>query len=109
MFRTASQQKKICKMCPIAKAADLVGDSVVLIIIRELISGPKRFGDMVDSLEGVSTRTLSQKLKKLEAHEIVSRTEYKEKPPRVEYSLTSKGKGLKKIVSAMLTYGEQYL
>jgi DNA-binding HxlR family transcriptional regulator len=52
---------------------------------------------------------LTQKLKKLEAHNIVSRTEYKEKPPRVEYSLTSKGKGLKKIVSALLSYGEQYL
>lgn len=109
MFRTASQQKSICKMCPIAKAADLVGDSIILIIIRELISGPKRFGDMVESLGGVSTRTLTQKLKKLEAQDVVSRAEYKEKPPRVEYSLTSKGKGLKKIVSAMLAYGEQYL
>jgi DNA-binding HxlR family transcriptional regulator len=109
MFRTTSQQKNICKKCPIAKTADLVGDSIVLIIIRELISGPKRFGDMIESLEGVSTRTLTQKLKKLEGQNIISRTEYKEKPPRVEYSLTSKGKGLKKIVSALLQYGEKYL
>jgi DNA-binding HxlR family transcriptional regulator len=109
MFRTKSQQKNICKKCPIAKTADLVGDSVTLIVIRELISGPKRFGDISQSLEGVSSRTLTQKLKKLEGQEIVSRVEYKEKPPRVEYSLTSKGKGLKKIVSALLQYGERYL
>lgn len=109
MFRTKSQQKKLCTNCPIAKTADLVGDSIVLIIIRELISGPKRFGDIQQSLKGVSSRTLTEKLKKLEAQDIISRIEYKEKPPRVEYSLTPKGKGLKKIVKALLEYGEVYL
>ncbi len=109
MFKTKSQRNKMCKNCPIAKTADLVGDSIVLIIIRELISGPKRFGEIHESLGGVSTRTLTQKLKKLEAVDIVSRAEYKEKPPRVEYSLTTKGQGLKKIISALLQYGEKYL
>lgn len=109
MFRTKSQQKKLCTNCPIAKTADLVGDSIVLIIIRELISGPKRFGDIQQSLKGVSSRTLTEKLKKLEAQNILGRIEYKEKPPRVEYSLTSKGRGLKKIVKALFEYGEVYL
>ncbi len=109
MFKTKSQRRKMCKNCPIAKTADLVGDSVILIIIRELVSGPKRFGDIHSSLGGASTRTLTQRLKKLEAVGIVSRTEYKEKPPRVEYSLTTKGQGLKKIISSLLQYGEKYL
>lgn len=109
MFRTRSQQRKICTKCPIAKTADLIGDSVVLIIIRELVGGAKRFGDILDSLSGVSTRTLTEKLKKLEKDGIVIRNEYKEKPPRVEYLLTQKGRGLKKIVQALLIYGEKYL
>lgn len=109
MFRTKSQQKNMCTNCPIAKTADLVGDTVVLIILRELISGSKRFGDIHAALQGVSTRTLTEKLKKLEQQEIITRIEYKEKPPRVEYQLTQKGKGLKKIVQALLVYGEKYL
>ena len=109
MFRTKSQQKNLCTNCPIAKTADLVGDSIVLIIVRELMSGSKRFGEIHQSLNGVSSRTLTEKLKKLEVQDIISRIEYKEKPPRVDYALTQKGKGLKKIVKALLEYGEEYL
>lgn len=109
MFRTESQQKKICTKCPIAKTANLIGDSVILIIIKELMQKPKRFGDLCTILDGVSTRTVSEKLKKLEEEKIVIRTEYSEKPPRVEYQLTKKGKGLKKIVHALLVYGEEFL
>lgn len=109
MLRTKSQQKKICSGCPIAKAANLVGDTITLIIIKELLRGPRRFGELCDSLEGVSTRTISDKLKKLEMDHIINRVEYKEKPPHVEYSLTEKGKGLKKVVEALLNYGEKYL
>lgn len=109
MFRTTSQKKKLCTNCPIAKTADLVGDSVVLIIVRELIAGPKRFGDLIDILEGVSTRTLTQRLKKLEQDKVILRTEFIGKPPHVEYSLTAKGKGLKKIVDALCQYGKDFL
>ncbi len=109
MFRTKAQQKKICTNCPIAKASDLVGDSVVLIIIRELLSGSKRFGEIHERLGGVSTRTLTEKLKRLEVQKIVIRLEFKEKPPHVEYLLTAKGKGLKKVVSALSEYGEKFL
>lgn len=109
MFRTKSQQKNICTKCPIAKTANLIGDSVILIIIKELLQAPKRFGDLCTILEGVSTRTISDKLKKLEEENIITRKEYPEKPPRVEYELTKKGKGLKKIVHALLVYGEEFL
>lgn len=109
MLRTKSQQKKICTGCPIAKAANLVGDTVVLIIIKELLSGFRRFGELCESLEGVSTRTITQKLKQLEDQKIIIRTEYRTKPPHVEYSLTEKGKGLKKVVDSLLKYGEKFL
>jgi DNA-binding HxlR family transcriptional regulator len=109
MFRTKAQQKKMCTNCPIAKASDLVGDSVVLIIVRELLGGSRRFGDLHKALGGVSTRTLTEKLKKLEEQKIIIRIEFKEKPPHVEYLLTVKGKGLKKIVNALSDYGEKFL
>ncbi len=109
MFRTKAQQKKICTNCPIAKASDLVGDSVVLIIIRELLTGSKRFGEIHEVLGGVSTRTLTEKLKVLEENKLVLRLEFKQKPPHVEYSLTVKGKGLKKVVNALSDYGQKFL
>ncbi len=109
MFRTKTQKKKMCTNCPIAKASDLVGDSVVLIIVRELLGGSKRFGELHESLGGTSTRTVTEKLKKLEEQKIIIRIEFKEKPPHVEYMLTEKGKGLKKIVNALSDYGEKYL
>ncbi len=109
MLRTKSQQKKICSACPIAKTANLVGDSVVLIILRDLLSAPKRFKDICESLKGVSTRTITLKLKMLEEKNLITRNEYKESPPRVEYEITEKGKGLKKIVGDMEKYGTEFL
>jgi DNA-binding HxlR family transcriptional regulator len=109
MFHTREQKKKICTECPFAKTADLVGDSVILIILRELFSGPHRFGELESALHGVSTRTLSEKLRMLEEKDIIRRKEIVGKPPRVDYSLTKKGKGLHDIYSAMRVYGEKYL
>ena len=101
MFRTKAQQKKMCSNCPIAKTSDLVGDSVVLIIIRELMTGSKRFGELHESLGGASTRTVTEKLKRLEEQKMIIRIEFIEKPPHVEYILSQKGKGLKKVVDAL--------
>jgi len=109
MFHTEEQQKKICTKCPYAKTADIIGDSVILVMIRELFKGPKRFGDFETSLSGVSTRTITEKLKLLEEKEIISRNEIIGKPPRVDYTLTTKGKGLHDIYEAMYSYGEKYL
>ncbi|MEI6480431.1 MAG: helix-turn-helix domain-containing protein [bacterium] len=109
MLRTARQKKKICSICPFAKTADLIGDSVTLLIVRDLFVGPKRFGDLEKALAGVSTRTLSLKLKQLEEEKIITRTEYLEKPPKVEYSLTKKGVGLHGVSRAMIAFGKKYL
>lgn len=109
MFRTKKQQNQLCRACPVAKVANLMGDSITLLIIRDLLSGPKRFGGLVASLAGVSSRTLTKKLRELEVSGIVEREEFNEKPPRVEYFLTPKGRGLKRIETAMRDYSKRYL
>jgi DNA-binding HxlR family transcriptional regulator len=109
MLRTRNQEKKICGSCPLAKTANLMGDTFTLLIIRDLLSKPKRFGDLEVSLPGVSSRTITKKLQFLESKGLVSRQAFNEKPPRVQYSLTKNGKALHKIIESMRTYGEKYL
>ncbi|MEZ4668618.1 MAG: helix-turn-helix domain-containing protein [Anaerolineae bacterium] len=95
--------------CPIARTAELVGDTWTLLIVRDLMEGPRRFGQLQDSLGHVSPKTLSQRLKMLEAAEILQRHAFAEIPPRVEYTLTPTGRALSQIVEAMKTFGETYL
>ena len=107
-LHTKAQQKKLCAACPIARAADLIGDSWSLLIVRDLLKGPRRFNDLLSSLEGISTRTLTKKLQFMEKNNIALREKFSEKPPRVEYSLTSKGRAFKTIITSMRKYGEKY-
>ncbi len=108
MFRTKLQHSE-CIKCPIGRTADLIGDSSVLIIIRDVAKKSRRFSVFHESLPGVSTRTLTLKLKMLETEGILSKKKFAEYPPRVEYALTKKGKGLLGIVKAMEKFGKQYL
>ena len=78
-------------------------------VVRDLITGPKRFRDLTASLSGISSRTLTKKLQFLEAHAIVDRHAFNERPPRVEYTLTEKGRKLNDLITAMREYGEKYL
>lgn len=95
--------------CPIAKVIALFGDAWSILIIRDLLSGPKRFGSLLASLQGISSRTLTQKLKSLEQKRFIRRQEFHEKPPRVEYTITQKGEELHGIINAMKKFGEKYL
>lgn len=106
MFRTTKQRQKLCLKCPIAKVADTIGDPCTLIVVRELLGGPKRFGSLESALGGISSRTLSNKLKQLQENGLVQRKELKD---RTEYILTKKGLGLQGITEAMRKYGEKYL
>lgn len=108
MFRTKAQHKA-CNTCPIAKTADLIGDSAVLLIVRDLGISSRRFGELQASLPGISTRTLTEKLKVLEIEELILKQKYAEFPPRVEYSLTKKGKGLLGVIRSMEKYGKNFL
>lgn len=95
--------------CPIAMVVDIIGDSCTMLIVRDLLSGPKRFGELKSSLSDVSSRTLTNKLKMLESCGMIARKEFSEKPPRVEYALTKKGKDLGPIKNAIKKYGEKHL
>lgn len=87
----------------------IVGKRWTPIIIRDLVSGKKRFGELERSLGGISPKTLSQRLSELEEWGIVNREIFAEVPVRVEYSLTEKGFGLKQIIDSMADWGNQWL
>lgn len=94
--------------CPIARTAALIGDTWTLLIVRDLMRGHKRFGELQESLSGISPKTLSQRLKALEAEGVITRRAFAEIPPRVEYALTDKGQALIPIIEAMQAFGERY-
>ncbi len=94
-------------VCPVARAAALAGDLYVLLIVRDLADRPKRFGELTESL-GVTARTLTIRLRLLEAEQILERVAYPEIPPRVEYHLTAKGRDLLPVVDALRQFGEKW-
>lgn len=94
-------------LCPVARGAALAGDLYVLLIVRDLAEEPRRFGELAQSL-GVTARTLTARLKMLEAEQIVDRVVYPEIPPRVEYHLTPKGRDLLPVVEALRQFGEKW-
>lgn len=93
-----SHKPKICEECPVSNTAKLVGDFWLLLIVRELLIEPQRFTELHEKLHGISRRTLTQKLQKAVQEGLVTRTEFNEAPPRVEYAITPKGKKLKGIL-----------
>lgn len=109
MLRTAAQRHNLCVPCPVARVADIFGDSCTLLILRDLIGGPKRYGELQASLAGISSRTLTKKLQRLEKEGFIARKEYKERPPRVVYTLSKKGAAFQDVVDAMRVYGKKYL
>ena len=113
---TKIKHKKTKTICPVAIASGLVGDMWVILIIRDLLSGQKRFGELNNSLVSfhtsmsINSRTLTNKLKSLENMGIIKRIAFShEKPPRVEYALTSQGKALSKVINTIGEYGKKYL
>ena len=109
MFRTAKQRKEFCAECPIARVVNLIGDPFTLLIIRDLLKGPKRFSDLEISLSGVSTRTLSRKLKDLRDCGLVTHYRPQNKSSRFLYALTKKGMRLRLVAESMRRFGEQNL
>jgi DNA-binding HxlR family transcriptional regulator len=95
--------------CPVCRTAEVVCGKWTMLVIRDLAEGRSRFCELERSLEGISPRTLSLRLRALEEEGILERQTYPEVPPRVEYGLTEKGRALIPIVEAMRSYGEQWL
>ena len=95
--------------CPIARAAGLLGDVWTLLIVRDLCGGSRRFNGLASSLEGISTRTLSQRLKMLEGAGVLRRECPDPASQRVEYALTEKGRALAPLVEDLRRFGEDWL
>jgi DNA-binding HxlR family transcriptional regulator len=95
--------------CPVAAAAKLLGDKWTLIVLRDLAGGPRRFTELERSGAGISPSILAARLRELEEQGIVTRTCYPEIPPRVEYTLTQKGRAALPVVEALRTYGTRWL
>ena len=95
--------------CPVCRTADIVCGKWTLLVIRDLAEGRSRFCELERSLEGISPRTLSLRLRALEEQGVLERRTFPEVPPRVEYALTEKGRALVPIVELMRAYGTEWL
>lgn len=91
--------------CPVETTLGVIGGQWKVLVIHFLLDGPRRFGELSRLLGSISARTLSKQLRELEADEVVSRKDYQEIPPRVEYSLTPLGESLKPVLQAMEAWG----
>ncbi len=100
--------KKELPACPVETTLTLIGDKWKVLILRDLMPGTKRFGELKRSVGNVSQKVLTAQLRAMEANELVHREVYAEVPPRVEYSLTELGKSLKPILDSMWAWGEEY-
>ena len=95
--------------CPVCRTAEIVCGKWTLLVIRDLAAGRSRFCELGRSLQGISPRTLSLRLRALEEEGIVARQTFPEVPPRVEYALTEKGRALVPLIEDMRTYGLRWL
>jgi DNA-binding HxlR family transcriptional regulator len=95
--------------CPVCRCAEIVSGKWTLLVIRDLADGSRRFCELERSLDGISPRTLSLRLRALEEHGVVERHTYPEVPPRVEYALTEKGEALVPLIEDMRAYGREWL
>nr|WP_183771348.1 helix-turn-helix domain-containing protein [Catenibacillus scindens] len=94
--------------CPVETTLMLIGDKWKVLILRDLLPGTKRFGELKKSIGNVSQKVLTAQLRDMEEKGLVSREVFAEVPPRVEYSLTELGQSLKPILDAMSHWGEAY-
>ncbi len=94
--------------CPVETTLTLIGDKWKVLILRDLMPGTKRFGELKKSVGNVSQKVLTAQLRAMEKSGLVNRKVYAEVPPRVEYSLTELGKSLKPILDSLWSWGEEY-
>ncbi|MCH3973197.1 MAG: helix-turn-helix transcriptional regulator [Oscillospiraceae bacterium] len=100
--------KKALPDCPIETTLSLISDRWKVLILRDLLPGTKRFGELKRSIGSVSQKVLTANLRSMEADGLVSRKAYAEVPPRVEYSLTETGRSLRPVLDSMCDWGKAY-
>ncbi len=91
--------------CPIARALDIIGDRWTLLIVRDLFMGKTRFKEFLASSPGLPSKLLSDRLKKLEEHDLVERVVYSQHPLRAEYRLTDQGRSLAPVIEEIVRWG----
>ncbi|HIZ16096.1 MAG TPA: helix-turn-helix transcriptional regulator [Firmicutes bacterium] len=94
--------------CPVETTLTLIGDKWKVLILRDLLTGTKRFGELKKSIGNVSQKVLTSQLRAMEGSGLLTRTVYAEVPPRVEYTLTELGQSLRPILDAMQSWGIGY-
>ncbi len=94
--------------CPVEMTLSLIGDKWKVLIIRDLSDGTKRFGQLKNSITGISQKVLTANLRSLESSGLLSRKIYAQVPPKVEYSLTELGESLKPVLEALAHWGDAY-
>ena len=105
---TEQKSVKALPACPVETTLTLIGDKWKVLILRDLLTGTKRFGELTKSIGSVSQKVLTTQLRAMEENGLLTRTVYAEVPPRVEYTLTALGKSLHPILDAMRDFGEAY-
>jgi DNA-binding HxlR family transcriptional regulator len=95
--------------CPIEFTLDLISSKWSILILRELFVGCRRTHEFLEALSGISSKTLTQRLRELEGYGLIERKIYPEIPPRVEYSLTPKGREIQPIMTSLYQVGQRWL
>jgi DNA-binding HxlR family transcriptional regulator len=101
--------KRYGQPCPVAKSLEVLGDRWTLLIVRDLLRGMRRFQDLQAGLPGIAPNILSDRLKLMERHGLVTRSFYSEHPPRAQYTLTERGQGLGVVVGALADWGSRHV
>lgn len=101
-------EEKVLPACPVETTLTLIGDKWKVLILRDLLPGTKRFGELKKSIGSVSQKVLTAQLRDMEEKGLLTRTVYAEVPPRVEYTLTETGYSLQPVLDAMADWGNAY-
>jgi DNA-binding HxlR family transcriptional regulator len=93
--------------CPVQRTADIIEHKWATLIVRDLLSGKKRYAELARSLAGISPKVLSERLHELEAKGLIRRTVYPTVPPATDYELTELGRRLEDVIRAMAEFGQR--
>ena len=94
--------------CPVEYTASIIANKWKILILRDLLTGTKRYNELTRSVVGISAKVLTENLRDLENDGIISRKVYPVVPPKVEYSLSEKGKSLMKVLDQLCVWGEEH-
>ncbi len=94
--------------CPVQRSLEILDGKWTLLVLRELLTGTKRFGELRRAVGEVNPKTLTDRLRVLEGHDILQRQVFEEVPPRVEYTLTEKGRALAPVIQSLAVWGSKW-